>query len=187
MIELIISELRRDSEREAVFKSLLKGEIKPYRAYSMIYKNFDFRGSPYFVDWLQVFTPIEYLAWQSIRLYGLPFFPQYPIDGMILDFADPHKKIAIECDGKDWHDEEKDDARDSKLSAKGWIVYRISGSECVRVRTCPGELKELLGEWRIDQSEYEDRLEDWTLNDSEGIISTISDRHYAQQNLAAEC
>ena len=43
---------------------------------------------------------------------GLPFYPQYPIGKYFVDFADPVKKIVIECDGKKYHqDKEKDKRR----------------------------------------------------------------------------
>ena len=36
------------------------------------------RISPYFVDW--PFTPIETIAWQTIRYLGTPRYPQVPVD-----------------------------------------------------------------------------------------------------------
>lgn len=87
------------------------------------------RTSPYFLDWLPTFTPIEYDAWISIRQLGMPMFPQYPVGRYFVDFGDPQKKIAIECDGKQWHDPEKDAKRDAELIELGWIVYRFAGRD----------------------------------------------------------
>ena len=82
---------------------------------------------PYFVDWSLIFTPIEEDAWFSIRAFGLPFFPQYPAGRFFVDFGDPKKKIAIECDGKQFHNPEKDAKRDRELLELGWSVYRFPG------------------------------------------------------------
>lgn len=88
------------------------------------------RCDPYFIDWMPVFTPIESDMWHYIRALGLPFYPQYPVGRFFVDFADPAKKIAIECDGKQWHDAAKDAKRDSVLLSLGWRVMRFTGRQC---------------------------------------------------------
>lgn len=86
---------------------------------------------PYEVDWLKVFTPIEYALWQDIRQEGLVMYPQYPVAGFFVDFANPRARVAIECDGAAYHtDAAKDSARDTKLRSFGWSVYRITGRDC---------------------------------------------------------
>lgn len=76
------------------------------------------------------FTPIEEAFWHDIRCKGIVMYPQYPVGGVFVDFANPVAKVAVECDGKQWHDPEKDAIRDAKLAKLGWKVYRISGSDC---------------------------------------------------------
>lgn len=86
---------------------------------------------PYMIaDWAILFTPIEAAIWSDIRCYGLPFWPQFPIGRYIVDFADPVRKIALECDGAAYHDPEKDRARDAAIEKMGWITYRIPGRDC---------------------------------------------------------
>lgn len=76
-------------------------------------------------------TPIEYWLWGDIREAGLVMYPQYPVSGVFVDFANPRAKVAIECDGREFHkDKAKDQRRDEGLQALGWTVYRITGSEC---------------------------------------------------------
>lgn len=76
-------------------------------------------------------TPIEEWLWGDIRNANLVMYPQYPVAGFFLDFANPVAKVAIECDGAAYHqDKAKDAARDAKLAALGWKVYRITGSQC---------------------------------------------------------
>lgn len=180
----ILDGFAHSRKAERVFADMLAGSIKPYRAYSEIYKGYDGRD-PYVVDWLQVFTPIEYGAWCSIREYGLPFYPQYPVHGVILDFADPKKKIALECDGKEWHDAVKDQQRDAMLAEHGWRVYRVTGSECNSSRSDLGELKEKLRDEDITQQEFETKLLDWLNNTSDGVVAAIAALHYGYRSIDA--
>lgn len=78
-------------------------------------------------------TPIERSMWSDIRGTGIVFYPQYPVLNFFVDFANPQMKIAIECDGKDWHDPKKDAIRDAKLRDIGWNVYRFTGSDCKKI------------------------------------------------------
>lgn len=76
-------------------------------------------------------TPIERWLWSDIRSVDAVLYPQYPVGGFFLDFANPVAKVAIECDGAEWHkDKDRDAARDSRLAAMGWTVYRITGKDC---------------------------------------------------------
>lgn len=94
---------------------------------------------PYEVDWPRVFTPIESALWCDIRSWGIPMYPQYPMEVLdegrprvfYADFANPLRRVAIECDGKDFHsDAAKDKRRDELLRRAGWTVYRFTGAEC---------------------------------------------------------
>lgn len=76
-------------------------------------------------------TPIEDWLWQDIRQANVVMYPQWPVNGVFLDFANPAAKVAIECDGAEFHrDKIKDRERDAKLAAKGWTVYRAPGWLC---------------------------------------------------------
>jgi len=108
------------------------------RAYSVVMpewlEDYEATGNmwhdPYVMDW--DFTPIERHVWSDLRDMALPFYPQIPACGYFLDFANPFLKIGIECDGKAWHDAERDRVRDARLAAAGWTIYRIEGHECFR-------------------------------------------------------
>lgn len=77
------------------------------------------------------FTPIETALWSDIRAASAVMYPQYPIHGMFVDFANPVAKIVIECDGAEFHqDKARDAARDTILQLRGWTVYRITGRDC---------------------------------------------------------
>jgi hypothetical protein len=84
------------------------------------------------IDWQKVFSPIESQTWMALRGFGFsPMYPQYPVNKYFLDFGNPKAKVAIECDGAEWHlDKEKDAKRDLVLLEEGWIVYRMDGSGC---------------------------------------------------------
>lgn len=82
-------------------------------------------------DGLLRMTPIEAWLWEDIRDANVVMYPQWPVAGVFLDFANPAAMVAIECDGMEWHlDKAKDEARDLKLQAMGWTIYRIPGYLC---------------------------------------------------------
>lgn len=91
-----------------------------------------FRCDPYRIaDWASIFTPIESAIWSDIRCAGICMWPQLPVGRFFLDFGNPVAKIAIECDGHQFHqDKAKDAARDAELAALGWEVLRIPGWRC---------------------------------------------------------
>jgi len=78
-------------------------------------------------------TPIEDWLWIHIRASNAIFYPQYPVGRYFVDFANPKARVAIECDGAEFHqDKAKDQRRDAELAAMGWKVYRVPGRICVR-------------------------------------------------------
>lgn len=88
---------------------------------------------PNALDWSQLMTPIEMVVWGFIREEGLVMYPQHPCAGYFVDFGHPKARVAIECDGAAFHqDRAKDATRQAAIEAKGWRVYRVTGSECNR-------------------------------------------------------
>lgn len=88
-------------------------------------------SDPYQIaDWATIFTPIESALWYDIRAKSMSLWPQFPVGRFFVDFGNPVAKIAVECDGKKWHDAEKDAARDAELREMGWTVYRLPGWLC---------------------------------------------------------
>lgn len=144
------------------------------------------------IDWGKVFSPIEEVTWMSIRSYGqVPLYPQYPVLKYYIDFANPVKKIGIECDGKQWHENrtEKDLQRDIELAKEGWTIFRISGSDCVRV------IDEYYDRYDIGKEEAEDVLRKY-YSTIDGLIKAIgiyffgcSDHYffYPEYSLAQQC
>jgi hypothetical protein len=123
------------------------------------------------------FTPIEKDAWDCIRIHGLVMYPQYPALGYFLDFANPVLKVAIEMDGRGWHDPVRDAQRDARLMASDWTVYRIPGGHCLRQLPCPEELR---GQSEEITPEYERAVRDWFTKTSEGVITAIGAKHFGQ-------
>lgn len=78
-------------------------------------------------------TPIERALWHDLRAVGLVMYPQIPIGPYFADFANPRASVVIECDGKRWHDPEKDAHRDGYMAANGWKVYRFTGAKCMEM------------------------------------------------------
>lgn len=126
-------------------------------------------NDPYLMDW--EFSPIEQRVWSDIRCECLPFYPQMPVLNYFLDFGNPFLRIGIECDGKEWHNKERDAIRDERLSRAGWTIYRIPGHECVRSVD--------LGE-RLPYSEppSRDMMARYYMDTSEGILHAINVHHF---------
>ena len=86
----------------------------------------------YPIDWLLVFTPIEYAIWcESHRIQAF-LLPQYPVGKCFVDFALPKKRLAIECDGKAFHSNlhqrRRDMQRDDYMRGKLITTLRFSGA-----------------------------------------------------------
>lgn len=119
-----------------------------------------FKGDPYEIaNWPSIFTPIEYALWFDIRGRGLDLWPQLPVGRFFVDFGNPVAKVAIECDGKAFHqDKAKDAARDQELEAMGWDVIRIPGWQCnARILTREEAAEkgiEDYEEWRDQKTPY---------------------------------
>jgi hypothetical protein len=108
-------------------------------------------------------SPIEQALWCDIRQQGLVMYPQYPVAGYFVDFANPVAKVAIECDGAAFHvDAAKDAGRQRHIESKGWMVYRISGADCMK---------------ETEVSEDEDGRETVTQSPAWNFIAFISRSH----------
>jgi very-short-patch-repair endonuclease len=132
-------------------------------------------------DWNMIFTPIEALAWQSIRMKGrVVLYPQYPVLNYHIDFANPGLKIALELDGKNWHDPEKDLLRDNELRSLGWKVYRVTGREMYNENY--KNWMTLDDEGIYDEYEMLEHLANWILNTGDGVIHAIRVIHFMKDH-----
>lgn len=157
----------RFSEIKKMYDDLLPIWEEEYR------RNGNMHQNPYVRNWLTEFTPIENFVWSDIRKYGLPFYPQIPVSTFFLDFACPMKKIAIECDGKEFHNGSKDSLRDKELGELGWSVFRLEGHECNRTLEDPWLLEE-------DTYEYCEILHPWFQSTSSGVLYSIKKRYFSK-------
>jgi very-short-patch-repair endonuclease len=76
-------------------------------------------------------TPFEIMLWRHLsnsQLSGFKFRRQHVIDGSIVDFFCPSKKLIIEVDG-DTHDAAADERRDRKLAALGYGTLRFTNEQ----------------------------------------------------------
>lgn len=133
-------------------------------------------------DWHILFSPIEMDAWVSLRGKCTPMYPQYPVLKYFVDFGNPHFKIAIELDGKDYHDPEKDRKRDKELFEAGWKIFRIPGSQMVRQFKAVDDFEDW--EWRENFDEVMDEMRQWLLNTGDGVIEAISRVYFTKGPLS---
>lgn len=122
-------------------------------------------------DWTK--SPPEFSVWCSTRDHALPMYPQYPAVGYYLDFADPHRKIAIEVDGAAYHDHDKDIIRDRRLADNGWVVYRIPASKTFSKIKAPDV------DFMHNSPELQKyQLQGWLTKTSDGAIFAIKAFYY---------
>jgi very-short-patch-repair endonuclease len=167
-------------ERDRLLRIIMADDNRRWNAIRDLYKTVDVTEyDPYLIDWTLLFSPIESMAWGEIRYLGLPFWPQFPIGKYFADFANPIKKIVIECDGKEFHSQAQDCQRDAFMIGEGWTVYRISGADCNRVMKNPWEEILSLG-LESDDSQAERIIHEWLHTTVDGLIAAISYGHFAK-------
>lgn len=83
-------------------------------------------------DGLPPLTPIEARLYGAMRDRGLAPIAQYGIGKFRVDFAFTDVRLIVECDGRPWHDPERDRRRDEALRRKGWEPLHFTGSEIHR-------------------------------------------------------
>ena len=170
---------------ERLFNEVVRLQDKPERwnLIRELYKRIDVSHyNPYpfdTIDWTMILTPIEDRAWDEIRYLCLPFWPQYPIGRYFADFADPIKKIVVECDGRSFHDNkhELDARRDLWMTSDGWRVYRISGQDCARIVTEPWQ-QIIDRELHSSSPEAMKLVSDWIHNTAGGLFYSIAKAYY---------
>jgi very-short-patch-repair endonuclease len=142
---------------------------------------------PYGLDFYAGMTPIESAVWSDIRCEPIPMYPQIPALRYFFDFANPFIKVAIECDGKQWHDPAKDAIRDAKLMADGWTIYRIPGRECNKLMDTPWDIERKMYERGCQDDdeincEAESQARKWFAETSTGIVHAINVKHFGKKS-----
>lgn len=143
----------------------------------------DFCGRLPHFDWHKYMTPIEKNVWDDLRLIGLPFVPQYPVGNFFADFADPAKKIIIECDGKAYHDKHSDAQRDLIMEEDGWTVFRLPGDVCCRLIDSPCVR---LYPDQIDCIRPGEEYYQWMIGTSEGFCQALKHVFYGDTSDEAD-
>jgi hypothetical protein len=135
--------------------------------------------NPYFVNFASGFSPIEDAAWCAIRAHRAPLYPQFPVFNYFIDFANPYLRIGVELDGRDFHDEAKDRARDEFLAEHDWRIFRIKGSECVAKYRSPEDLND--ADITPSNEEYIPVVSEWMMHTCEGLIEAIAIFYFGEQ------
>ncbi len=170
------------AKRDKLFEIVLKNDHRKWNAIREIYSTIDTSWfDPYPVDWTRVFTPIECMAWGELRGLGLPFFPQYPVLQFFADFADPIQKIVIECDGKRFHNKDRDAERDRMMIDAGWKVFRVSGSDCNRILESPFEKSHEFHAYG-EELKAEELVRHWAQSTIDGLVWALAAVYYGSCN-----
>lgn len=138
--------------------------------------------SPYsnMINWPEHFSPIELDFWLSVRSFGgCPLYPQYPVGNYFSDFGHPGPKIAVECDGKQWHqDKEKDDCRDEDFMRMGWTTFRITGADIFKNHD---QYPEIISACIDGLEGAYNKLIDYYMTTSEGLLRSLSFLYFGFQ------
>jgi DNA helicase II / ATP-dependent DNA helicase PcrA len=109
--------------------------IDPRMRYPADYERLKYLARRFLVkqcDGLPPLTPIESWLLQAMRNESLTPQAQFGIGRYRADFAFPSHRLIVEADGRDWHDAQRDAARDVHLEQLGWSTIRFTGSEIYR-------------------------------------------------------
>lgn len=138
---------------------------------------------PYEWDWYSHATPIESLMWQCLRQTGIPMLPQFPARQYFLDFGNPINRIAIECDGRAYHNDERDAERDRNLMRDGWRIYRVPGWQCVKAMSPPWVVAHGMRERgeQVDPDEHRRYCREWFRTTSDGVVMAIGIIYFGKE------
>ena len=131
----------------------------------------------YPIDWSRYFSPIEQLAWASIRSHYMALYPQFPVFNSFIDFANPYLRIGLELDGKDYHDPIKDKIRDEMLYKHGWKIFRVTGKEANAKFVSLDIIQERSQEQGIEWYDTDD-FEHWLMNTCDGVVYAIKQVYF---------
>lgn len=137
-------------------------------------------------DWK--FNKNERSLWNSIRMKPMVMYPEFPVFNRFVDFGNPYLRIALEADGRTFHDRDKDTERDITLLRAGWKTFRVSYEENVHVFDELSEIVAMLTSGH--EGDADDALENWMLNTSDGVVDAISYFYFMnpdKQNSRRKC
>ena len=91
-------------------------------------------------------TNLEKSMREELDDRNIGYEKQYKIDRFFVDFAIPELKIAVECDGDYWHqDEEKEKIRDDIIISNGWdILHFKEGDILSDISKCVDSVERLM-------------------------------------------
>jgi len=101
---------------------------------------------------IKIESPLEEYLWDALEKEELSYLAkkQFEIGKYKIDIAFPVAKLAIECDGAEYHRSniqqlERDQKRDIYLARKGWRTMRFAGIEIRRdIKFCIKKIKEAI-------------------------------------------
>lgn len=98
-------------------------------------------------------SPLESAMHAALDAAGIVYEREYQVGRYFIDIALPNAMVAIECDGRGWHDTkiEYDVRRDAFLREQGWHVFHFTQVQIqVSVEWCVQDLIAKLNELGID-------------------------------------
>ncbi len=126
---------RKYIELKRSVKQKIKIPFYPFLAVRFLYEQIKLGHIPT-LDRVMFHTdsPLERMLYYELRYqYKGQIVPQFPLGPYWIDFAIPKYKLALECDGHQYHSSEKaqlhDRNRDVYMKRMGWKVLRFTYKE----------------------------------------------------------
>ena len=128
-------------------------------------------------------SPAERLMWCELRSHWFSggFVPEFKVGRYFIDFADLKKKVGIEVDGKEYHEDwERDAERDAYLRDQGWKIYRLPAKALYR------DYEDAIWEefncrpWDVDVDKLRLIHEALSFTEATCFMHFLGDRHYSE-------
>jgi|GEM_PF-3328785 len=120
-------------------------------------------------------SPAEQEMWLAIKCSQTFLFPEVPVLKYFIDFGHLHLRVGLEVDGKDFHDQQLDMARDLELWQCGWVIFRIPAREVLSdLNRAPEEDDDFWHPNNLDQ------IQDFLTSTGEGLLRCLEWRFFGQ-------
>lgn len=149
-------------------------------AYSKSINEKNYKLPTYLEDWRETMNEIEFKFYSDIKSIGVRLYPYYPVDSIIVDFANPFVKVAVIIIYKKSNTKSIEE-RIKTLQKAEWTVYTLES------RAVTYSAKELFNKKNpnagldfedLDRETFLDFVTRFSGSNSECLLYAIRERHF---------
>jgi very-short-patch-repair endonuclease len=151
-----------------------------FKAYETAMKEKNYKLPTYPEDWKATLNEIEFKFYSDIKSIGVLLYPYYPVENIVVDFANPFEKIAVVIQYKK-SDIVKQEDKIKYLNQMGWTIYKMES------KSVAYSAEELFNKTKNDKSLYLYELDRKTFVEfvnrnaninSECLLYSILEKHF---------